>query len=226
MRRRALPDGITEDFLRTLSADDLACWVLEQGYYRVDAATAAVWNALSGRQLKPLHNRVTGYFHVMLYAAPKVGRTISLHRLVGLAVWGAGRCRGMHVAHVDSDKAHNGIGNLELLEPSDHYNIDFRSRGRLTGNALGKTTWEPCARCGDPDGPRGKRNKTPTRTNGERFGVAGRICGRCYSHLHYLLIRRATDSDQDGPATASNRRQMGRPESELHTGLHTSHSGT
>lgn len=43
-----------------------------------------------------------------------------------------------------------------------------------------KTTWLPCAECGDPDGTKSTRSVNPTRVNGQPFGIDGQICFRCY----------------------------------------------
>lgn len=51
------------------------------------------------------------------------------------------------------------------------------------GQGNRKLTWEPCARCGDADGPVPKGNVTPTRRNGAPWGFDGRICGRCYQQV-------------------------------------------
>jgi hypothetical protein len=48
-----------------------------------------------------------------------------------------------------------------------------------------KKAWEPCARCNDPDGPKGHGAAvTPARLDGTRFGIDGRICHRCWTHLY------------------------------------------
>jgi hypothetical protein len=190
MRTAPLPAGVTGEWLRALPSDAFACWVLAQGYYEVEVGSATVRNTRTGCVLRPQHNRKTGYYHIRLYATPKVSRTISLHRLVALTAWGADACAGKHVSHEDDDKAHNGIGNLRLRTPLEHIHFDFVSRGRHYGGTPRKTTWAPCARCGDPDGPKSNRqSRTPERVDGRRFGVAGRVCFRCYHQLYNLAKR-------------------------------------
>ena len=45
-----------------------------------------------------------------------------------------------------------------------------------------KADWQPCAACGDPDGPFSSRHhKTPSRHSGARWGFEGLICGKCRS---------------------------------------------
>jgi hypothetical protein len=47
----------------------------------------------------------------------------------------------------------------------------------------GKSSWPPCAICGDPDGGKAKNLLTPSRHNLRRFGVDGVGCQRCYVRL-------------------------------------------
>ena len=47
-----------------------------------------------------------------------------------------------------------------------------------------KASWPPCAACGDPGGWVAPGDQTPRRTSGARFGVAGRLCQRCYVRLY------------------------------------------
>ena len=58
------------------------------------------------------------------------------------------------------------------------------------GQGSRKRSWLPCARCGDLDGPIGRRGRTPERRKGEPWGIEGRICGRCYRRLMSAEMRR------------------------------------
>ena len=51
------------------------------------------------------------------------------------------------------------------------------------GQGSRKRSWLPCARCGDLDGPIGRRGRTPERRKGAPWGIEGRICRRCYRRL-------------------------------------------
>lgn len=53
-----------------------------------------------------------------------------------------------------------------------------------------RNTWDPCVRCGDPDGYIPKRQTSPARKDGGTFGIEGEVCSRCYSAL-YRQERRA-----------------------------------
>ena len=71
-----------------------------------------------------------------------------------------------------------------------------------------KTTWPPCARCGDPDGPiRGSKNVTPTRLSGARFGVEGQLCHPCWFWL-YEKARKARRRAQTGVVRISRRERQ------------------
>lgn len=54
-----------------------------------------------------------------------------------------------------------------------------RTRGRPR-----KTTWPPCAVCGDPDGFIGPRETTPRRYGGYAYGIDGELCHRCAQRLN------------------------------------------
>lgn len=43
-----------------------------------------------------------------------------------------------------------------------------------------KTTWPPCADCGTTGGAKNGTATTPVRLDGQRFGVDGQLCLRCY----------------------------------------------
>lgn len=46
-----------------------------------------------------------------------------------------------------------------------------------------KTSWDPCARCGDPDGPIMKGGRTPARIDAAKWGLPGKVCSECYRTL-------------------------------------------
>jgi hypothetical protein len=195
MRPTPRPGGITTDELRRLPLDEFIAWVLKRRYYAVDPATGRVWNAQTGQTLRPKQNKQTRYLQVSLCGAPYLARTASVHRIVAVAVWGVDACRGMHVAHLDDNRTHDAVGNLQLMAPKPHHEYDFTSRGRLVSSQLPKTSWLPCAKCGDPDGPTLPPHKTPRRLSGARFGITGALCGRCYPVLYsaqYRANRRAS----------------------------------
>jgi hypothetical protein len=60
---------------------------------------------------------------------------------------------------------------------------DFRPRSP-------KPSWPRCADCGDPDGYRNPRGRTPVRKCGTRFGVAGPLCARCWNRRYMAAQRR------------------------------------
>lgn len=51
------------------------------------------------------------------------------------------------------------------------------------GQGSRKRRWDPCPRCGDPDGKVPLRGRTPGRRDGRPFGFEGRICETCYARL-------------------------------------------
>ena len=44
-----------------------------------------------------------------------------------------------------------------------------------------KQSWDPCADCGQPDGPIPQKSRTPARLSLVRFGVNGKGCLTCYN---------------------------------------------
>lgn len=57
-----------------------------------------------------------------------------------------------------------------------------KQRQSMLARTNTKKTWEPCARCSDPDGKITKPAVTPSRFNAERFGfgVGSKLCKKCY----------------------------------------------
>lgn len=61
-----------------------------------------------------------------------------------------------------------------------------------------KTSWAPCVRCGEKNGRVSQSNSsishTPGRVSGERFGINGQLCLRCYGTLGER-VRRGTPAE-------------------------------
>ena len=53
-----------------------------------------------------------------------------------------------------------------------------------------KSSWPPCADCGDPDGYRPAPSRTPLRRSGARWGFAGPLCSGCYGRRSAAERRR------------------------------------
>src|SRR5262245_32876183 len=96
----ALPDGITPAHLSSLTVDEFARWVLDHGLYDVDPETGVVLSLRTGRPMAPQRRGQMGYAGVGLRAGT-VGRSITIHRLIAVKVWGVEACRGKEVAHLD-----------------------------------------------------------------------------------------------------------------------------
>lgn len=54
---------------------------------------------------------------------------------------------------------------------------------RSKGGRPPKTSWDPCARCSDPDGAILSGKKTPARLDASRWGFPGKVCHACYQSL-------------------------------------------
>ncbi len=61
----------------------------------------------------------------------------------------------------------------------------LRPRGRPR-----KTTWPPCAVCGDPDGRIAPGCRTPSRYGGYAYGIDGEVCFSCIQTLRQAAGRR------------------------------------
>lgn len=57
------------------------------------------------------------------------------------------------------------------------------------GQGSRKHTWEPCAVCGDPDGPVSRACVTPARYRAARYGGVGLVCARCHRRLRAVHER-------------------------------------
>jgi hypothetical protein len=173
---------------RALTLDEFAALMLAEGRYDVDPLTGRVWNPRTQRTLSPIVKRF-GYEMVNLVFSRAVVRQVKIHRLVAIKVHGVPAAAGKQVAHLDGVTNHNSIDNLWLAPSArDHVKYDGTDRN-LTFRAAQKTSWPPCARCGDPDG-RSSAGTTPDRITGDRFGIDGPICRRCYGALQERERRR------------------------------------
>jgi hypothetical protein len=170
--------------MRALTLDEFAAWMLANGYYDVDEHTGSVTNLRRGTPVHPIAHP-TGYRVVNLVYTRKIVRQVKLHRLIAVKVWGVVAIKDKQVGHRDHDKTNNTIVNLWLPETAaEHVAFDKPHRNLLMRNKQWptKTSWPPCALCGDKDGRTCAR--TPDRITGARFGVEGSICRRCYGRLH------------------------------------------
>lgn len=174
----------TDAEMRALTLDEFARWMLDQGRYDVDVATGTVTNARTGHILRPQHTGPRGrtYHAVNLVFSGRVIRMVKVHRLIAVKVWGVDAIRGKGVGHRDSNRYRNVISNLWLPESvQEHARADNSTRGLVRAEA--KICWPPCARCGNPDGQSQPDCVTPVRISGQRFGIDGQLCRRCYGTL-------------------------------------------
>jgi hypothetical protein len=173
------------------SGDDLISHALTSDRYEVDTATGTVIGP-RGRPLACPPDR-DGY-RTLTIVSPDGQGTVRLHRLVAAAVWGVDAIRGVQVGHRNGDKDDNGAGNLWLPSSAmEHYHHDERTSGpRYKGGAPARASWDPCVRCGAPDGPPhpGRKTGSPARVNGKKFEIDGELCWRCYRALHERERRR------------------------------------
>lgn len=180
----------TNEEMRALPLDEYARWMLDNGRYDVDVHSGIVTNARTGQVIKPLRSgRVAAtYLGVSLVYSGKTIRRISVHRLIAIKAWGVEAIRGKEVGHKDGNRHHNVLDNFWLPESRrEHAIADNSNRGLIRREA--KTDWPPCVRCGDPDGGLNRDCKTPLRVSGERFGIDGQICRRCYGTLRERVRR-------------------------------------
>lgn len=191
------PPGVAERHRRSLSVvilssskvgsrDQIIEWLFSHGWYDVDPDTGTVTNPRTGKILKTCLSN--GYPVVTLYGPEGARTTAAVHRLIAIKLWGAAAVFGKEVAHLDRVKIHSYAANLALMTPKEHHDYDksggFKNR---------KTSWGPCARCGDPDGPiESGHCVTPVRYDGTRFGIDGRICARCYHDLRRYPTNKST----------------------------------
>ena len=164
---------------------DYIDWMLSHGWYDVDVATGVVSNPRTRLPLKPRVGH-GGYLQVTLVYRHRIARTVRVHRMVAVKLWGADAVRSADVAHLDGDRGRNVDANLALMARADHVRFD---RLGQPNHKLRKTRWSPCCRCGDPDGPMGRNDRTPRRISGLRFGVSGIVCGRCYGALRRAALK-------------------------------------
>lgn len=173
----------SEHEMRDLPLDDYIAWMLNQGYYDAEVHTGRVINPRSGQELRPTrHGRERNYLGVQMVYSSRVIRRVAVHRVVAIKAWGVEAVRGKHVGHRDGDPSHNAIDNLWLPEtPREHVRADNSDRGFIPQPR--KEAWAPCVRCGTEGGPIIPKGHTPIRISGQRFGIDGALCGRCYGTL-------------------------------------------
>lgn len=168
--------------------DDFVARLLAQGTYRVDLKSGQILSGYSGRPLSP--SKKLGY-RVVTFAENGVDRKVRCHRVIAIALWGVDAVRGKDVGHDDGHRAHNDPANLWLPDTrKEHMDRDGITALMIERGFRPSASYPPCTRCGDPEGPRGgSKNKTPARCDGQRFGINGRLCYRCYQSLSRRLKR-------------------------------------
>lgn len=91
--------------------------------------------------------------------------TVRVHRVIAASVWGVSAIVGKQVGHRNGIRDDNRIDNLWIPATVREHNIFDGTTANLTRRQP-KSSWLPCACCGDPDGPISDR--TPDRLNGKR----------------------------------------------------------
>lgn len=166
------------DDVQSLSLDQFIAYMLMSGKYDVDTSTGNVVGPQG--KVKPFLNG-QGYPVVNLVYNRKIVRRASVHRMIAVKVWGVEKIKGKQVGHLDGNTTHSVLANLWLPETAaEHVYFDGTHRNLLPRSP--KAHWQPCTRCGDPNG-RTDKGKTPDRITGSRFGIDGAICRRCYGAL-------------------------------------------
>lgn len=156
--------------------DTIIAAAIADGRYGIDMTTGTVMGLL-GRELCCPPDK-DGY--KCFTAVTSAGRmNIRVHRLVAAAAWGIDAIVGRQVAHRDGNQTNNGIANLWLPANAKEHNEHDGTVANLNYRTPIKESWPACADCGDPDGPL-KGCRTPARVSGERFGIDGELCNRCY----------------------------------------------
>lgn len=167
--------------MKAMPLDYFIAWMLTHRY-DVDVRCGRVVNSRTGRALRAFPNR-DGYPSVNLVFCRTVVRRATVHRMVAIKLWGAIAVRHKQVAHLDGDEARSHEGNL-CIAPSAKAHVYFDGTHRnLTYRAARKATWPPCARCNDAHGRITDGGVTPDRISGQRFGIDGDLCRRCYGTL-------------------------------------------
>jgi hypothetical protein len=119
--------------------------------------------------------------------APGAERTGRMIRLYGLAsVFDSGTNTlpdSITAASVPNDKYGRDRGT-DRRSRRDGAGFN-RSDGMGRHTKLRKTSWPPCAVCGDPDGPVYPGRRTPVRVRLQRVGLEGHACPKCYYRLRH-----------------------------------------
>jgi hypothetical protein len=181
--RRATLFGTIEP----MKTDDAIAEAIRTGSYQANLETGEI-RGPHGRILGPNFNK-KGYPTVGIrQPGNRNNVNVLAHRLVAATGWGIDAIVGRQVAHRDGVKTNNALSNLWLPENEmEHYIHDQTIRSGWACGRKPKTSWDPCARCGDPDGqlhPGKPAARTPSRINGQRFGIEGSLCWRCYKLLY------------------------------------------
>jgi hypothetical protein len=187
--------------MRALPLDDYIAWMLDQGYYAVDAKTGAVTNARTGRPLTTFLNGL-GYPSVNLVYNRMVVRRALVHRMVAVKVWGVEAVRGKQVAHMDGARRRSIADNL-WIPATARAHVYFDGTYKNLTRRKPKQQWPPCVRCGDSDGRITGGRATPDRITGGRFGIEGDICRRCYGALQERERRRRHSISSEGQPSAN-----------------------
>lgn len=181
-----LPQSAPQSFPaspRGLSGDDFIAWMLHHDRCAADPLTGRVANARTGRVLRPAPDG-DGYATVTLYHSPGAQYTAKVHRIVAIAAWGPAAVADKEVGHRDHNKMNNALDNLWVPESrKEHFEFDGQMVNLQRGQQKCKEHWEPCVRCGDPNGAAYPGRKTPARVSGARYEIEGDVCWRCYHAL-------------------------------------------
>lgn len=181
---------ILRSYLRQISLDDYIAWMLDNGFYDASLETGDIISCRKNRTMARCIDR-DGYYFVVLYFDRKLQRNVRAHRIVAIKSYGVEAVRGKQVGHKDSDRTNNKSYNLWLPNTQkEHFIHDGLEANLIRGQKKCKENWEPCVRCGDPNGQPYYGRVTPARTSGLRFGFNGKICWRCYRALYERERRR------------------------------------
>lgn len=164
---------------RSLSCDEFCEKLLASGKYDVDIESGIVMSRANNKQLKSIVN-ASGYHVVAFVVTRTLRRQAKVHRLVAIKYYGLEKVKGLHVAHLDSNKLNNHYSNLRPMSAQDHVRYD-KTWKNLRPTAPSTDPIISCANCEEKEGTQGIHR--PQRISGKRFGINGQICRRCYGML-------------------------------------------
>lgn len=166
---------------KNLPLDEYGELMLKIKKYDVNIDSGIVCNLERGKPLKSTLDS-NGYPVVKLSLSRGCARSIHVHRLIAIKVWGVSTIKGKQVGHKNGVRHESVISNLWLPETvKEHvYHDETWKNLNWSSDSKVKKYWEPCVDCGEKDGRIEGSNKTPDRLNGIRFGIEGKICRRCY----------------------------------------------